>query len=106
MRALNRILDFNQDSGLITVESGIIWPELMRGYLSLQAGQEHQWGIRQKQTGADSLTVGGAIAANIHRRGLDSAPFSCDIESIQVITPAGDTTTCSRHAQIPTCSAW
>ena len=98
MRALNRILDFNQDSGLITVESGIIWPELMRGYLSLQAGQEHQWGIRQKQTGADSLTVGGAIAANIHGRGLDSAPFSCDLESIQVITPAGDTTTCSRRS--------
>lgn len=97
MRGLNRILDFNQDTGLITVESGIIWPELMRGYLSLQAGEQHQWGIRQKQTGADSLTVGGAIAANIHGRGLDCAPFSCDVESIQVITPAGDMLTCSRR---------
>src|ERR1700723_3297755 len=97
MRGLNRILDFDQDTGLITVESGIIWPELMRGYLSLQAGEQRQWGIRQKQTGADSLTVGGAIAANIHGRGLDCAPFSCDVESIQVITPYGDLVTCSRR---------
>lgn len=97
MRALNQILDFDPDSGLITVESGIIWPELMRGYLALQAGEQRQWGIRQKQTGADSLTVGGAIAANIHGRGLDCAPFSCDVESIQVITPYGDLVTCSRR---------
>ncbi|HTD74301.1 MAG TPA: FAD-binding oxidoreductase [Steroidobacteraceae bacterium] len=96
MRAFNRILDFDPGTGLITVQSGITWPELMRGYLSLQAGKRHQWGIRQKQTGADSLTVGGAIAANIHGRGLNCAPFSCDVESIQVITPAGDLVTCSR----------
>jgi FAD/FMN-containing dehydrogenase len=97
MRAFNRILDFDQDTGLITVESGITWPELMRGYLSLQPGKTHQWGIRQKQTGADSLTVGGAIAANIHGRGLNCAPFSCDVESIQLVTPAGDLVTCSRR---------
>jgi len=97
MRAFKRILDFDRDTGLITVESGINWPELMRGYLSLQAGEQLQWGIRQKQTGADSLTVGGAIAANIHGRGLDSAPFSCDVESMQVITPAGEMVTCSRR---------
>ena len=97
MRGINRILDFNQETGLITVESGITWPELMRGYLALQAGEQHQWGIRQKQTGADSLTVGGAIAANIHGRGLDCAPFSCDVESLQLITPAGDWVTCSRR---------
>jgi FAD/FMN-containing dehydrogenase len=98
MRAFNRILDFDHDSGLITVESGITWPELMRGYLALQAGERHQWGTRQKQTGADSLTIGGAIAANIHGRGLDCAPFSCDVESIQVITPAGDLVSCSRRS--------
>lgn len=97
MRAFNRIVDFDPGTGQITVESGITWPELMRGYLSLQAGKTHQWGIRQKQTGADSLTIGGAIAANIHGRGLDCAPFSCDVESIQVVTPEGDLVTCSRR---------
>jgi FAD/FMN-containing dehydrogenase len=100
MRGLNRILNFDQELGLITVESGITWPELMRGYLSLQANLARQWGIRQKQTGADSLTVGGAISANIHGRGLDVAPFSCDLESFQIITPAGDMVTCSRRENV------
>ena len=97
MRGLNRILHFDHERGLITVEAGATWPELMRGYLSLQAGLPQQWGIRQKQTGADSLTIGGAIAANIHGRGLDCAPFSADVESLQLITPAGDIVMCSRR---------
>ena len=29
-----------------------------------------QWGIVQKQTGADRLSLGGALAANVHGRGL------------------------------------
>jgi len=99
MRGLNRILHFDGERGLITVEAGATWPELMRGYLSLQAGLPQQWGIRQKQTGADSLTIGGAIAANIHGRGLDTAPFSADVESLQVITPTGDFLTCSRSCE-------
>lgn len=99
MRGLNRILHFDGERGLITVEAGATWPELMRGYLSIQAGLPQQWGIRQKQTGADSLTLGGAIAANIHGRGLDAAPFSADVESLQVITPSGDYVTCSRTQQ-------
>lgn len=97
MRGLNKILYFDRERGLITVEAGITWPELMRGYLSIQAGQQHQWGIRQKQTGADGLTVGGAIAANIHGRGLDCAPFAADLECLQVITPRGELLTCSRQ---------
>jgi FAD/FMN-containing dehydrogenase len=99
MRNLNRIVHFDYDCGLITVEAGATWPELMRGYLSLQAGLPRQWGIRQKQTGADSLTIGGAIAANIHGRGLDCAPFSADVESLQLVTPAGEIVTCSRRCQ-------
>ena len=70
MRGMNRILDFDQERGQITVEAGATWPDLMRGYLSRQAGNTRQWGIRQKQTGADRLTLGGAVAANIHGRGL------------------------------------
>ena len=35
-------------------------------------------GIVQKQTGADRLTIGGALAANIHGRGLRLQPFVAD----------------------------
>ena len=99
LRALNRILAFDREQGLITVEAGATWPELMRGYLSLQAGQTAQWGIRQKQTGADNLTVGGALAANIHGRGLTAPPFSADVVSFHLVTAAGEQRICSRESE-------
>jgi FAD/FMN-containing dehydrogenase len=97
MRGMSRIVDFDQEQGLITVEAGATWPELMRGYLSRQAGHAMQWGIRQKQTGADSLTIGGAVAANIHGRGLAYRPFSADVESLQLLCADGELVTCSRQ---------
>ncbi len=97
LRGLNRVLDFDRERGLITVQAGVTWPELMRAYLARQAGAATQWGLRQKQTGADSLTVGGAIAANIHGRGLAFPPFSVDVESLQVLTAGGDLVLCSRR---------
>jgi len=97
MRAMNRILDFDPAEGMIVVEAGVTWPELMRGYLSRQSGHPRQWGIRQKQTGADSLTIGGAIAANIHGRGLTYPPFSTDVEWLQLLLADGQLVTCSRE---------
>ncbi|MGH8630399.1 MAG: FAD-binding oxidoreductase [Burkholderiales bacterium] len=70
MRGLNRMLEFDAERGTVTVQAGIDWPKLMRDYLLAQNGRSRQWGIRQKQTGADHLTIGGAISANIHGRGL------------------------------------
>jgi len=102
MRGMNRIVDFDQGAGLITVEAGATWPELMRGYLSRQSRSAVQWGIRQKQTGADSLTIGGAIAANIHGRGLTFPPFSADVVALQLLCGDGELVTCSRakHPQL------
>jgi FAD/FMN-containing dehydrogenase len=99
LRGLNRVLDFDAERGLITVQAGATWPELMRAYLSRQAGSPSQWGLRQKQSGADALTIGGAISANIHGRGLEFPPFSVDVESLHVITAAGDLVICSRHQE-------
>jgi len=97
MRGMNRILDFDREQGTISVEAGATWPELMRAYLAAQAGAPRPWGIRQKQTGADALTLGGAVAANIHGRCLDSAPFSSDVESLQLLCPDGEQLSCSRE---------
>ena len=99
LRGLNRILDFDRERGLITVEAGATWPELMRGYLSLQVHAPSPWGIRQKQTGADHLTVGGALAANIHGRGLTCPPFSADVVSFHLVTATGDSIICSRERE-------
>ena len=97
MRGLSGIRAFDRERGLLMVGAGTMWPELMRGYLALQGGAPRQWGIRQKQSGADAFTVGGAIAANIHGRGLDCPPFSVDVESIEVVTPRGEMVHCSRQ---------
>jgi len=96
VRRLNRILDLNQQTGVLEVEAGIEWPELIAGYLALQSGSGQTWGIAQKQTDADRLTISGTIAANAHGRGLKMKPFVSDVESFILVDGAGATHACSR----------
>lgn len=106
MRGLDRILAFDSDRGLVTAEAGIEWPELIAGYLALQTQRdplrEPQWGIAQKQTGADRLTLGGALSANAHGRGLTMPPIVHDVECFTLVNARGDLVTCSRtdHADV------
>jgi FAD/FMN-containing dehydrogenase len=88
---------FDRGRALLEVEAGITWPDVIRGYLALQRGPGTAYGIRQKQTGADRLTLGGAVAANIHGRGLTARPFVDDIEALEVVTATGEITRCSRE---------
>src|SRR5579862_3380633 len=97
MRWLNRVRSFDEERGLLEVEAGILWPDVIRAYLTRPGGMQSRWGIRQKQTGADRLTIGGAVAANIHGRGLTAPPFVDDLESLEVVTADGELITCSRH---------
>jgi FAD/FMN-containing dehydrogenase len=99
MRRMNRVRRLDDDRGLLEVEGGITWPDVIRGYLVRPHGARSPWGIRQKQTGADRLTLGGAVAANIHGRCLTARPFIDDIESLDVVTGDGNLVTCSRTQQ-------
>ena len=63
MTTMNRVLNFDAAKGEIEVEAGIQWPELFDYLLRVQAGQRQQWGIIQKQTGADRLSIGGSLSA-------------------------------------------
>jgi FAD/FMN-containing dehydrogenase len=96
MRKLAGLRWFDRNRALMEVEAGITWPDVIRGYLALQRGPGPAYGIRQKQTGADRLSLGGAVSANIHGRGLTAKPFVDDIEALEVVTPAGDLIRCSR----------
>ena len=96
-RKLNRVLAFDAERGIIEVEAGIAWPELIDYTVGAQQGKSEQWGIAQKQTGADKLSIGGALAANAHGRGLRMKPFSSDVESFVLIDPEGKALTCSRE---------
>jgi FAD/FMN-containing dehydrogenase len=97
MRKLSGLRWFDRNRAQMEVEAGITWPDVIRGYLSLQRGPGPAYGIRQKQTGADRLSLGGAVASNIHGRGLTAKPFVQDIESLEVVTPAGEIIRCSRE---------
>ena len=96
---LNRVLNFDPAAGLIEVEAGIQWPELIGYLVSAQQGQPwpQQWGIAQKQTGADRLSSGGSLAANVHGRGLRMRPIIADVESFVLVDAQGEIRTCSRQ---------
>ena len=95
---LDRVYAFDAQRGFVTVGSGIQWPELALALEHLQRGapDTERWGFRQKQTGADRLSLGGALAANAHGRGLDFPPFVSDAESFELVTPRGQVLRCSR----------
>ncbi len=96
-RGMNRVLEFDSELGTLDVEAGIQWPEVI-GYLAdTQAGRDVQWGIAQKQTGADRLSIGGALAANVHGRGLAMTPMIGDVESFVLVKPDGSLATCTRE---------
>jgi FAD/FMN-containing dehydrogenase len=97
MTKLNRVLSFDRTNGIVEVDSGIMWPALMDYLLKQQTGRADQWGIAQKQTGADRLTIGGALAANVHGRGLRMKPFIADVASFVLIDAGGEARTCSRR---------
>jgi len=93
---MSRVLDFDIEKGTIQVEAGIKWPELIEYLYKAQEGRPTKWGITQKQTGADRLSIGGAISANIHGRGLCFKPIIQDVESLVLIDANYKLNLCSR----------
>ncbi|PYL26246.1 MAG: hypothetical protein DMF37_02790 [Verrucomicrobia bacterium] len=95
-RSLDRVISFDQEHGLIEAEAGIQWPKLIRTYLAAQGDSAKQWGIAQKQTGADTFTLGGSLSSNVHGRGLTMKPLISNIESFTLINADGKLIRCSR----------
>ena len=97
MCSMKKIVHFDREKGLIEVESGIMWPELI-GYLhETQAEDTKAWSVKQKQTGIDKVSIGGSLSSNIHGRGLRFAPFIGDIESFRIVNAAGEVLVCDRE---------
>jgi FAD/FMN-containing dehydrogenase len=89
-RGLNRVLAVDGHRGTIEVEAGMQWPRL------LKVLQDASITFAQKQTGADDLSLGGAVSANVHGRGLTMRPFIDDVESLVVVDADGQPVRCSR----------
>src|SRR6184192_2991485 len=95
-RSLDRVISFDQERGLVEAEAGIQWSKLIRAYLEAESGKQKQWGIAQKQTGADTFTLGGSLSSNVHGRGLAMKPLISNIESFTLINADGKLVRCSR----------
>jgi len=95
-RRMNRVLGFDPERGHVEVEAGVHWPQLLQQLAAAQKGREKQWTFAQKQGGADRLTLGGCLSANIHGRGLKLPPFVGDVESFKLLNANGDVVQCSR----------
>jgi len=96
IRDLNGVAGLDRQRGVMEVESGIEWPKLIDRYLGMQEGDPHAWGIAQKQTGADRLTMAGTVSANAHGRGLKMKPFVSNVESLVLVDATGTAHNCSR----------
>ena len=96
MSRMNRVIRFDPVKGIVEAEAGIQWPALIDHLVEVQKGRPRQWGIIQKQTGADRLSLGGALSANVHGRGLTLKPFIDDVEAFTLVDAAGEVRRCSR----------
>lgn len=125
MRGMTSIFQMDGKQGIINVEAGIEWPELM-SYLTdtrrpvlkdnnwllgkgdpnapmiqsladdVQAGLSSRWGIRQKPTGTDTITLGGSLSSNVHGRGLKMMPICADVEGVSIVNAQGEIVECNR----------
>ena len=95
-RPMQRRLRLDARRGIVEADAGIQWPELVERLIAMQEGRPQRWGIVQKQTGADRLSLGGALGANVHGRGLKLRPFIGDVESFTIMGADGRLRDCSR----------
>ena len=103
-RALDRVLGFDAERGHGRGRGRHPVAGAARAPARRQAGATRQWGIAQKQTGADRLIIGGALAANVHGRGLTMPPFVGDVESFTLVDADGDVRTLQPRTRTPSCS--
>jgi FAD/FMN-containing dehydrogenase len=95
MSEMKTAIALDEERALLTIEAGAMWPDVIRATRELSCGEQRH-SIRQKQTGADTLTIGGAVACNAHGRGLIMGTIGEDIESLTLVDAAGEVVECSR----------
>jgi FAD/FMN-containing dehydrogenase len=96
LTGLDRVLAFDPVAGTIELEAGIRWPAVLK-FLHAQPPDRSRWAIHQKQGGADELSLGGAVASNVHGRCLASRPIVQDVVALRLLTPDGQLLTCDRR---------
>jgi FAD/FMN-containing dehydrogenase len=96
MRSMNKMISFNMEKSTATIQAGANWQDVLQALKTRFQSNGQGLSFRQKQTGADNLSLGGAVAVNAHGRGLKLQAFVSEVESLRVITARGELINCSR----------
>ncbi len=93
LTAMNRILGFDAETGVATVEPGVTVRDLWRHSI--------QYGYWPKVvSGTMLVTMGGAAAMNIHgKNNFALGSFGECVESFDLLTPGGEQVHCTRESQ-------
>jgi FAD/FMN-containing dehydrogenase len=97
MTSLRVAQSIDGERGILDISAAADWPAVIAATQALQP-RGARWGVRQKQTGADHLTLGGSVASNIHGRGLSLPPLAEDIESLTMVDARGEVVVCDRDS--------
>jgi len=95
---MNKVLDFDAESGLIRVEAGATIEDLWK------TGLPHGW-WPPVVPGTMKATVGGCVAMNIHGKNhVSTGAFGRHVQSVTLVTGSGELRTLSRGT-VPDSSA-
>lgn len=87
---LNHLLDFDAEKGILTCEAGVTFEEVIK--LFIPKG----W-FMPVSPGTKFITIGGAIASDIHGKNHHAkGTFSDHVYWMEIITPNGEVVKCSK----------
>lgn len=90
MRRLNRFLEFDQENGTLTCETGVLLSDIIETFLP------RGWFLKITP-GTKLITVGGAISADVHGKNHHAeGSFSECVYQFKLLLPNGEICTCSR----------
>ena len=91
MLAMDRLLAFDANRGVLSCEAGVLLADLLRVYAP------HGW-FPPVVPGTADVTVGGMIAADVHGKNHHrDGSFGAHVESLRLAAGNGDVLTCSRE---------
>ena len=90
MKKFNRVIEFNDDTGLLVTESGILLSEIIDSFLP------KGW-FPMVTPGSKFVTVGGMVACDVHGKNHHKeGSFGDYIEWLEIITTNGEIKRCSK----------
>jgi FAD/FMN-containing dehydrogenase len=90
--SFNKLIAFNEDTGLLHCEAGLTLEEILEVFVP------RGWFL-PVTPGTKFITVGGAVASDVHGKNHHTdGSFSNHVEEFTLLLATGEVVTCSRHS--------